>query len=115
CLCHFDPRPDFDLSPAIPMKRLSSINIVAALLTSFLAPWAPGQYPTVPADVAAAAARAKAEADRRSDEAWERAHPVVEEWASKGKPYIPWASHPTDLKQAPIPAFPGAWGGGMYR
>ena len=40
--------------------------------------------------------------------------PIIEEWAKKGKPYIPWASNPGDLPQAGIPAFPGAEGGGMY-
>ena len=40
--------------------------------------------------------------------------PEIEEWAKKGKPYIPWASKPGDLPQAGIPAFPGAEGGGMY-
>jgi pectate lyase len=55
-----------------------------------------------------------ADADRRSDEAWEKALPVVKEWEAKGKPYVPWAAKPSDLPQADIPAFPGAQGGGMY-
>lgn len=40
--------------------------------------------------------------------------PVIAEWAAKGKPFIPWASQPSDLPQAKVPAFPGAEGGGMY-
>ncbi len=40
--------------------------------------------------------------------------PEIEAWAKKGKPDIPWASKPSDLPQAAIPAFPGAEGGGMY-
>jgi hypothetical protein len=40
--------------------------------------------------------------------------PVIAEWAKKGKPFIPWASLPSDLPQAKVPAFPGAEGGGMY-
>ena len=40
--------------------------------------------------------------------------PVIAEWAKKGKPFIPWASQPSDLPQAKVPAFPGAEGGGMY-
>ena len=34
--------------------------------------------------------------------------PVIAEWAKKGKPFIPWASKPEDLRQASVPAFPGA-------
>ena len=30
-----------------------------------------------------------------------------------GKPFVPWANQPSDLRQATIPAFPGAEGGGM--
>ncbi len=40
--------------------------------------------------------------------------PTLQEWASKGKPYIPDADEPNDLPQAKIPAFPGAEGGGKY-
>lgn len=40
--------------------------------------------------------------------------PVIEEWAKKGKPFIPWASKPQDLPQARVPAFPGAEGGGEF-
>ena len=31
-----------------------------------------------------------------------------------GKPFVPWCSEPGMLRQAPIPAFPGAMGGGQY-
>ena len=72
------------------------------------------QYPRVPKDVQEEAIARQAAADRRSDEAWERALPVIREWETKGKPYIPWAAKPDDLPSAPIPAFPGAEGGGMY-
>ena len=54
------------------------------------------------------------EANKLSDEAWEKALVIIEEEAKQGKPYIPWASRPNDLPQAAIPAFPGAEGGGMY-
>ncbi|HEY1719303.1 MAG TPA: polysaccharide lyase [Verrucomicrobiae bacterium] len=40
--------------------------------------------------------------------------PVIAEWAKKGKPFIPWASQPSDLPQAKVPAFPGAEGGGKF-
>jgi hypothetical protein len=40
--------------------------------------------------------------------------PIIKEWEAKGKPWLPGAAQPKDLPQAKIPAFPGAWGGGMY-
>jgi predicted Na+-dependent transporter len=72
------------------------------------------QYPSVPPDVQQAADEAKRAADQRSDEAFAKAMPVIDEWSKKGKPYIPGAAKPEDLPQAKIPAFPGAEGGGMY-
>jgi hypothetical protein len=52
--------------------------------------------------------------DQHEQELIQRLKPEMDEWAMKGKPYIPWASKPGDLPQAGIPAFPGAEGGGMY-
>ena len=49
-----------------------------------------------------------------SDSAWAVAFPIVVEEAKHGRPYVPWAARPYDLRQAKIPAFPGAEGGGMY-
>lgn len=79
-----------------------------------LTPSAMAQYPRVPKAVGEAAVEKAAAVDRRSDEAWEKALPVVRLWAAEGKPYIPSAATPSDLPQAKIPAFPGAQGGGMY-
>ncbi len=53
-------------------------------------------------------------ADRLSDEIFARALPEIKNGANRGKPYLPGAAAPGDLPQAKIPAFPGAWGGGMY-
>jgi len=72
------------------------------------------QYPTIPKDIQAANEAALKEAQRLSDEAWEKALPIINEDAKHGKPFVPWASRPTDLPQAEIPAFPGAEGGGAY-
>jgi hypothetical protein len=72
------------------------------------------QYPKVPSDVRAATDKLANEAKRLSDEAWQQALSEINAWEAKGKPYIPWAAKPEDLPQAKIPAFPGAWGGGMY-
>jgi len=51
---------------------------------------------------------------QQSDEAWQKALPVIEEYAKQGKPYIPWAGRPDDLPQAKILAFPEAEGGGKF-
>jgi hypothetical protein len=75
---------------------------------------AKAQYPRVPTDVQAEARTKTAAADKRSDEAFAKALPFIKEWETKGKPYLPGAAEPKDLPQAKIPAFPGAWGGGMY-
>jgi hypothetical protein len=72
------------------------------------------QYPKVPKAVQAAEDARREAYERPEDEAWDKAQPELERWAQKGKPYIPWAAKPSDLPQADIPAFPGAWGGGMY-
>ncbi|MHC0446961.1 polysaccharide lyase [Flavobacterium sp. 3-218] len=72
------------------------------------------QYPKISPEVQAQEKAIKEEAQRLSDEAWQKALVVIEEEAKHGKPYIPWAARPTDLPQASIPAFPGAEGGGMY-
>lgn len=72
------------------------------------------QYPNVPPDVQAEARARQAAANQHSDEAFARALPIIKEWEAKGKPYLAGAARPKDLPQAKIPAFPGAWGGGMY-
>ncbi|QHS62613.1 DUF3826 domain-containing protein [Chitinophaga agri] len=72
------------------------------------------QYPTIPKAVQHVSDSLLDEAKKHSDEAWEKALPIVKEQARQGKPYIPFASRPTDLPQAQIPAFPGAEGGGAY-
>lgn len=87
----------------------TSTPLLAVLIGSV----AVAQYPKVPPEAR------KAENDRRAayetpeDEAWAKAQPELAEWGKKGKPYIPGAAKPGDLPQADIPAFPGAWGGGM--
>lgn len=91
------------------------INLLIFTLTLTAAISAKAQgYPQVPADILAAARAEHAQAEKKSDEAFQRALPVIKEWEAKGKPYIPGAAKPEDLPQAKIPAFPGAWGGGMY-
>ena len=72
------------------------------------------QYPSVSSEIAAEARAKQVAADKRSDEAFLKALPSIKDWEAKGKPYLPGAAEPKDLPQAKIPAFPGAWGGGMY-
>lgn len=93
-------------------STLASAIVLAAAVSTV--PIARAQYPQIPPEIQAESERRKAAADRRSDEAWQRALPVIEAWAKKGKPYIPGAAKPEHLPQAGIPAFPGAEGGGMY-
>jgi hypothetical protein len=88
---------------------LIAVTIIFAALQSVRA-----QYPRISPDIATEAKTRMAAADKRSDEAFARALPIIKEWEAKGKPYLPGAAKPGDLPQAKIPAFPGATGGGMY-
>jgi hypothetical protein len=72
------------------------------------------QYPKIPSDVQKWSDSLLDAARKHSDSAWAVAYPIIDAEAKKGKPYIPWASRPTDLPQADIAAFPGAEGGGKY-
>src|ERR1043166_9593046 len=72
------------------------------------------QYPTIPPSLQDSTDRELAKVKKLSDAAWQKALPIIEAEAKKGKPYIPWAQKPEDLPQAKIPAFPGAEGGGAF-
>lgn len=91
------------------MKRFSLFVISLVGLLSVMA-----QYPTIPDSIKSRIERQQSEIDRLSDEAWEKALPIVLSEANQGRPYKPWASQPEDLIRASIPAFPGAEGGGAY-
>jgi len=92
------------------MKTFNSILFILFLgtLNSY------AQYPTLSSEDKVRESIIMSESNKESDEAWEKAKIIVEQEAREGKPYIPWASRPTDLPQADIPAFPGAEGGGMF-
>lgn len=94
-------------------RRCSAFLALAVLLALCLQP-ARAQYPRVPKAVQDEANARRAAADKRSDEAFAKALPIIKEWEAKGKPYLPGAAAPKDLPQAKIPAFPGAQGGGMF-
>ncbi len=72
------------------------------------------QYPQITAEAKQTYETMMTGARQHSDAAWERALPIVMKESAEGRPYVPWASRPDDLLQAPIPAFPGAEGGGMF-
>ena len=89
-------------------------TLVPVMMASIVLPLS-AQYPSIPDSVKARVAVQEAEIERLSDLAWAEAWPIVQrEEAECGRPYRPWASHPEDLAQSNIPAFPGAEGGGMY-
>lgn len=88
-----------------------TITILFALCMA-LASYA--QYPQLTPEAQLRADSLKAAWKAESDSAWAVALPIVMKEAAEGRPYIPWAARPYDLPQAPIPAFPGAEGGGMY-
>jgi hypothetical protein len=90
-------------------------KLLLAACAMILAPVAAdAQYPSI-----TDAAKAKIDSLQKvwtahSDSAWAVAFPIVKKEAMAGRPYVPWAFRPYDLRQAKIPAFPGAEGGGMY-
>ena len=94
------------------MNNIKKVVSVGMLMACMLP--AAAQYPVIPDSVKARAARQEAEFEQRSEEAWQKALPIVLEEARKGRPYKPWASRPEDLLKSNIPAFPSAEGGGMY-
>lgn len=92
-----------------------AIRASIVLYSAFFAPHAiHAQYPTIPDSVKQRSAEESEAWEQMNDKAWQQAMPVVVEGMFQGKPFVPQASKPSDLKQAQIPAFPGAEGGGMY-
>lgn len=86
--------------------------LLASLLTLAASAWA--QYPTIPDSVKLRGKQMSAEWDSLDQINWNKAVPVIMEDMLKGKPFVPWCGRPDDLRQAKIPAFPGALGGGKY-
>ena len=86
---------------------LSCLSLLAAT-ASF------AQYPQLTDEAKQLIEQQKEAWAAHSDSAWAVAFPIVVKEAKEGRPYVPWAGMPYDLRQARIPAFPGAEGGGMY-
>lgn len=72
------------------------------------------QYPSVSKADQDSAKALMVRAERHSDSMWAIAYPIVKKEATRGRPYVPWASRYDELPHAPIPAFPGAEGGGKF-
>ena len=90
------------------MKRIVSTVVALAALGT-----ASAQYPKVTQEMRDAVAEQIRRGKEYAEQMWEKAKPVIDREARNGRPYIPFASRPSDLPQAEIPAFPGAEGGGM--
>ena len=86
---------------------LSCLSLLAAT-ASF------AQYPQLTDEAKQLIEQQKEAWAAHSDSAWAVAFPIVVKEAKEGRPYVPCAGMPYDLRQARIPAFPGAEGGGMY-
>lgn len=72
------------------------------------------QYPTIPDSVISRKEQQEKLFAQLSEQAWQKALPIVLEETAKGRPYRPWASKQEDLIKSSIPAFPGAEGGGAF-
>ena len=90
------------------------VFLAACAVTVLMPATVKAQYPGITKEAGEISGKIMSEGRQRSDEAWAKALPIVEQEAKEGRPYIPWASRPDDLPQAKIPAFPGAEGGGMF-
>ncbi|WBL24664.1 pectate lyase family protein [Zunongwangia sp. HGR-M22] len=73
------------------------------------------QYPEIPEEMQAKTDAWMTSEEERLQELWDnKIYDIVRAEAKKGRPYIPWGSHPGDFIKAEIPAFPGAEGGGSF-
>ena len=68
------------------------------------------QYPKLSPEVQAKEKAIKDEANKLSDEAWEKALVIIKPRANAAKPFISCAPPSIDFPPASIPAFPGAEG-----
>lgn len=88
--------------------------ILVAMALGLWSATATAQYPTIPDTTKARGLQDEAAWEKLNDASWQAAVPRVVQGMFEGKPFVPQCSQPSDLKQAPIAAFPGAEGGGMY-
>ena len=88
------------------MKKITAIAFTLLLTATATR----AQYPQLTDEAERVLHRLEVKWKAHSDSAWEAAFPIVIKEAKEGRPYVPWASRPYDLRQAKIPAFPGAEG-----
>lgn len=93
---------------------MNTKNLIVATVLTASSLSVSAQYPTIPDSVKVREAEENTLWEQQNDAAWQKAMPVVVQNMFEGKPFVPQCSKPSDLKQAAIPAFPGAEGGGMY-
>ena len=93
------------------MPALRTFFLYVTMAFTFIAM---AQYPTIPDSIKERIAQTERQWENASMKAWQRALPTVIREHREGRIYCPWASSPSDLLKADIPAFPGAEGGGMY-
>ena len=89
-------------------------KVLLMTMASLMSLSASAQYPDLTDEAKQLIAKQKEQWKAHADSAWEVAFPIVVKEAKEGRPYVPWAFRPYDLRQAKIPAFPGAEGGGMF-
>ena len=75
---------------------LLQVSLIVVLSVGFQNSFA--QYPKIPGDVQKWSDSLLDAARKHSDEAWAKALPAIDADARNGKPYIPWASRPSDLQ-----------------
>ncbi len=99
-------------------SRITSTRCVSALaaaallgLSLYCPPLRAREHWPVPPE---SARREQADFRAHQEAVLKRIAPELKLWAARGKPFIPWASEPSDLPQSPVPAFPGAMGGGAH-
>ena len=96
------------------MKTMKNKLVFAAFAALIMPTAAKAQYPVITKEAQDKIDSLQKVWTAHSDSAWAVAFPIVKKEAMQGRPYVPWAFRPYDLRQAKIPAFPGAEGGGMY-
>jgi hypothetical protein len=89
-----------------------SFSAKALMLDKEIARMPANERPT-PEQIAANKAEQKGWDDYQ-EQLWQKLEPQLQDWAKKGKPYLPRAIFPTDLPSAEVPAFPGAEGAGKF-
>jgi len=77
------------------------MNSIKKLLALLALPLTVGplaaQYPVIPDSVKQRGALQQQEINKKSDEAWEKALPIILQEEMKGRPYKPWAAQPSDF------------------